>query len=204
MRQEVKHIFDSSACLTKRQLRDYVNGIMSSEECHALEHHINSCFFCSEAIDGITEHREAIASVEGLNTSFLKDHFSITHPHVHLNSMALSAPAAGIPRKSRNQARVQPLLRPSGFAAFLLLALAIMWYLQSGRHTIASTPASQSSVASGSKSPQDNQRKQNNSEPNNDAVAASIGGSASATPEIQSSNIQPQTPQTMVLAEAKQ
>jgi hypothetical protein len=149
MSTQLKHIFDKSACLSARQLKDYVNGLMSKDECHALEHHVNSCFFCSEAIEGMTEHHEAVAVTDGLTNSFLKDHFSLTNPQVHLNSMAPAASATAViaSRKYRGKAKSQPLVRTSSIAAIVLIGLGIMWYAEFGRKNVGKRIAASSILA---------------------------------------------------------
>ena len=105
MSEQLKHIFDSSACLSKRQLKDYVTGIMSREESYALEHHVNTCFFCSEALDGMLEHSDALVTVDQLNTGFLKDHFSLTNPQIHLNSLAPAAAVPAVQKRIRSRSK---------------------------------------------------------------------------------------------------
>lgn len=129
MSEQLKHIFDSSACLSKRQIKDYMSGTMTPEECHAVEHHINSCFFCSEALEGMEEHADALIVADQLDSTFLKDHFSLTNPQVHLNSMAPAATAPAMQRRNR-RSKVQPLFRPTALAAALILAFGVLWYLQ--------------------------------------------------------------------------
>src|SRR5690606_5602807 len=128
MSEQLKHIFDNSACLSKRQLKDYVNTTMSREEQYAVEHHITTCFFCSEALEGMNRKDEALVAVDELNTNFLKDHFSLINPQIHLNSIAPTVQAQPIQRQ-RKKTTMQPLLRPSALAAAALLGFAVLWYL---------------------------------------------------------------------------
>ena len=89
MNYRLSHIFDKSACLTLSQMKRYVDNEMISEENHATEHHLNNCSLCSESIEGMQEFPgEATAVLSKLNTRFLNDHMSLTHPNVHLNSFA--------------------------------------------------------------------------------------------------------------------
>ena len=142
MSGELKHIFDKSACLSRRQLRDYINGHMASEECHALEHHLNDCPLCSAAVDGmLVDQEKALETVAGLNTDFLREHFGITTPEVHLNSMSPAAAVAPqvteapkikvkIPRVKAN---IQPFWRNVSVAAAILVAVVLVWYMRSGQ-----------------------------------------------------------------------
>lgn len=133
----LKYIFSESACLTPKQMRHYVLGEMANEESYAVELHLNSCPFCSEAVEGLFEQVEggAAAMVTELNTDFLKDHFSLHNPQVHLNSMAPAQPVAqALPARRRRKLRAQPLWRPSGIAAALLLGFGLLWYLERNPH----------------------------------------------------------------------
>lgn len=89
MRRILAHMFDNSACLSKRQLRDYVNGTMADEECYVVERHANDCAFCSEALEGLsTQGAQATTYLETFSSEFLHDHFQSELPPVHLNSIA--------------------------------------------------------------------------------------------------------------------
>lgn len=136
MKEQLKHIFDQSACLSKRQLRDYLSGDITHDECHALEHHINTCFFCSEALEGMIENKEdSLSTLDRLNNHFLKERFSISHPNVHLNSIATTASAPTIRRIHKpNPRKFAP--KPSAIASAAILAFAVLWYIQNGKDRI--------------------------------------------------------------------
>jgi FimV C-terminal domain len=134
--EQLKHIFDNSACLTKKQMIDYVAGTMINEESHAVEVHLNSCPFCNEAIEGMFEQQEGNTAdvLAGINSDFLKDHFSLQNPQIHLNSLAPAAQATGIhyqPKKKK--AKTQPLFRTVSIAAALLLLFFTLWYFDFGK-----------------------------------------------------------------------
>ena len=137
MSEQLKHIFDISKCPTKRQMQDYLKGVMQPEEIYAFEHHISSCMLCSEAMDGMMEHpQEALAGMTHLNDNFLKDHLELHPPHIHLNGIAVTN-AADIKHKNKNTI---PLWKPIGIAAALLLCLGLGWYVKNttpftGTHT---------------------------------------------------------------------
>lgn len=121
-------IFSESACLTRRQLKDYAAGCMANEEARALETHLNSCPFCSDASDGmLAGSKEAgISLLTELNNDFLQERYSITHPHIHLNAITHT----GSPVRTHKKKNVHPLWRNISIAALLLLCLAIVWFLQ--------------------------------------------------------------------------
>lgn len=74
MKEEIKHIFDRSACLNKRQVEAYLAGNMITEEVYAVEHHINGCPLCSMCMDGMQLRKDALEVTSGLNGEFLKTH----------------------------------------------------------------------------------------------------------------------------------
>ncbi|XZF13880.1 tetratricopeptide repeat protein [Chitinophagaceae bacterium MMS25-I14] len=134
MNNQLAHIFDNSVCLTKRQLRDYVAGHMGNEEAYALELHLNSCPFCSEAVEGLQMHpEETVAMLHEMNSDFLQEHFALHTPHVHLNSMAPAASMSAGHHNHKKKNKVQPLWRNASIAAVILLSFGLMWYLQFGR-----------------------------------------------------------------------
>jgi hypothetical protein len=132
-KEELKYLFSNSACLTPKQMKHYVRGQMANEESYAVELHLNSCPFCNEAIEGLFEQQEgnAAEAVTELNTNFLKDHFSLHNPQVHLNSMAPAQPVVHALPRRRRRLRAQAAWRPSGIAAILLLGIAVLWFTRS-------------------------------------------------------------------------
>jgi len=127
MNDQLVHIFDDSTCLTKRQLKDYVTGIMGDEECHAAEVHLNSCPFCSDAVDGMMMHKdEAAQLLADLNPDFLKEHFAQNMPQVHLNSIAVPVDQHMTGKKKKNNTR--PLWRTASVAAAVLFCMGLVWY----------------------------------------------------------------------------
>jgi FimV-like protein len=130
MSEQLKHIFDLSACPTKRQMKDYLSGTMEREEIYAFEHHINSCFLCSEALEGIMEHAgEAVAGMEQLNNEFLKDHLELHPPQIHLNSIAPAPSLAPTHHKGKTNSQ-RTLWKPAGIAAALIICLGLGWYFK--------------------------------------------------------------------------
>lgn len=129
MSEQLKHIFDISACPTKRQMKDYLSGTMSREEVYAFEHHINSCMLCSEALEGMLENTEAsLVGMNELSNNFLKDHLELHPPQIHLNSIAHAAPANLPTTKTKKTASIS--WRSVGIAAAFLLCLGLGWYFK--------------------------------------------------------------------------
>jgi TolA-binding protein len=148
MNKALIHIFDSSACLNRRQMKDYVSGAMTNEEVHAAEVHLNSCMFCSEAIDGLYEQREqgAVGAMVALDNEFLKEKLSLSHPEVHLNSLAPAQSASYAAPRRRGRYKTKPLKHTSAIAAMLLLGFGLWWYM--GRDKGYSHTLPEQSVAS--------------------------------------------------------
>jgi hypothetical protein len=126
MRRDLIHIFDNSACLSRRQLAAYVTGSMTREECHAVELHVSDCLFCSEAVAGAAQTpEEAAAELAGLDAGFLTEHFASQQPQVHLNAfqlpMAGSAAGPGQARRAAHPYRSVPL------AVVMLLVLLFLF-----------------------------------------------------------------------------
>ncbi len=110
-------------------MKDYVSGAMTNEEAHALEVHLNSCPFCSEAIEGMLslDPAEVNAALNDLNAGFLKEHLSdnnTAHSAVHHPSPATGTHA----RPAETKKKTIPLWRTVSIAAALLLFLGILWY----------------------------------------------------------------------------
>lgn len=147
MNKALVHIFDRSACLTRRQIREYVENNMTNEECHAVEMHLNSCPLCSDAVDGV--HRQkgsgSIAAMESLDMGFLKERFAVSHPEVHLNSLAPAQTVTYVaPKRRRGKLKARPFRHTSAVALLLVLVIGILWYKEnkSGvNHAVATTVA---------------------------------------------------------------
>ena len=106
-------------------MRDYLSGSMIQEECHALEHHINDCPFCSQALDGMAVDTTALDVVGNLNTSFLTEQFAVIEPHVHLNGIG--------GRRHAHKHNHKPLYFTGTVALIILLAAGIMWFVENRR-----------------------------------------------------------------------
>lgn len=134
MKTILARFFEASTCLSKRQLRDYVQGVMSREEKHVTEHHISSCNLCAEALEGImASPHDATDMLETLDTDFLQEHFRMTSPQVHVNSMAPVIPAR------RRKYKTKHLLRTSGIVMLLAGISLTAWYLKSKENFLVVT-----------------------------------------------------------------
>jgi hypothetical protein len=134
-KEQLMHIFDSSACLTKRQLKDYVRNGMTNEETHAIEVHLNSCPFCSEAVEGLFGKEEGRTALAEVNGDFIHEHFSFINPQIHLNSLASAHPVQQHVHRYRRK-KAQPMWRTSSIAAVLLVGVAVVWYMESGKNLL--------------------------------------------------------------------
>lgn len=47
-------IFEETACLSEKQLNDYLQDKLNDAEKHAVEAHIAGCEFCSDALQGLS------------------------------------------------------------------------------------------------------------------------------------------------------
>ncbi len=192
MHRLLAHIFDNSACLTKRQLKDYVTGVMAEEECYAVERHANDCSFCSEAIDGLSAHNgEAVSLLETtLTPEFLHDHFQKNLPPVHLNSIGPTAAAESAPAKHKKSGI--GWLHISALAATLLLSFFLIrgWKPQHrppDRHVALPATVADTMPVVAQKQKKEESRKKSTALP---PAEKSEGGTASA-PEIPANTLIP-------------
>jgi len=154
-KEQLLHIFDESACLTRRQIKDYVNGSMTNEESHAVEVHLNACPLCSDAVEGMFEQQEghAVEMISELDSSFLQDYLGRSNPRVHLNSVAAAQPAYGNRHKRGNN--ITAFWRNTSIAAILLLAIGLLWFLKFGRdHADNSRPIAQQAAQTNTTQPE--------------------------------------------------
>lgn len=132
MKEQLIHILDESVCLSRRQLKDYLEGTMLPIENHAVEVHLNSCPLCRMAVEGFEENiGDATAALESLNSNFLKEHFDKIAPQIHLNSMSPAAALSGNPNK---KVSYKDIWRTTTIAATILLAFGVLWYLEFGEN----------------------------------------------------------------------
>lgn len=129
-REQLKHIFDQSSCLTKKQLKGYVNGSMTSEEAHAAELHLNSCPMCSDAVEGLMAEKETgLILTDKINADFLKSHLPAVNTTMQTNnhtSTKINKPAPAMHRAKATKSYFA--FRVTTMAAAILLAMAAIWY----------------------------------------------------------------------------
>lgn len=53
-RERLIKVIDNSACLTRRQMDDYLQKKLFPEELYVVEMHLNECPFCNDAIEGLS------------------------------------------------------------------------------------------------------------------------------------------------------
>ncbi|MES2704665.1 MAG: hypothetical protein V4649_18640 [Bacteroidota bacterium] len=91
MKNTNEHIFDDSACLTRRQVKEYLACTISPEESEAAEFHFNKCPLCREAMDGYLAHTgEATQVLAGFTPAFLAGHVAAQHP-IHAAPVPITA-----------------------------------------------------------------------------------------------------------------
>ncbi|HLU16944.1 MAG TPA: hypothetical protein VKZ76_02725 [Edaphocola sp.] len=59
IRDRIIKSIENSACLTRRQIDDYLNNKLFPEELYVVEMHLVECPFCNDAIEGYTKAPEA-------------------------------------------------------------------------------------------------------------------------------------------------
>ena len=206
--EQLKHIFDDSVCLTRRQMKDYVNGTMTNEESYAVELHLNSCPFCDEAIEGLFEQKEgnAVEALADLDTEFLKDHFSLHHPHIHLNSLTSLQSAVATAHYPHKRKNTQPFWRNISIAAALLLGVSIFWYMKEGSNTAQHPMLAQTQPPATETTPSVTRRTQGQIAANTlktkepqQVSEAKLSEPQAAPPTNNGSG--PQSPQTLLLAD---
>jgi FimV-like protein len=124
IKEDVKHLFDRSACLNKRQFEAYLSGNMITEEVYGIEHHINGCPLCSMAMDGMQLRKDALEVSAGLNTDFIKDHFAMM-------PQQSSSGASYIKNLKPKEINTKPLMTTVKVLVAIGACAAILWFVQS-------------------------------------------------------------------------
>ncbi len=125
IKEDVKHLFDRSACLTKRQFEAYLQGNMITEEVYGIEHHINGCPLCSMAMDGMQLRKDALVVANQLNTDFLSDHLST------LPQQGSSGAASYVKNLKPGEINTKPLITGVKVVVAIGACAAILWFVQS-------------------------------------------------------------------------
>ncbi len=136
--EQLKHIFEQSRCLTKKQLKEYVSGSMSPEEAHAVEQHLHSCPMCSDAVDGLmTQQGKGVEVMNTINADFLTKHLGAANPQVPRN---INMPPTNTANTRDTQKKPSPAMikaksvrsyfafRTMSVAATILFAIVGIWY----------------------------------------------------------------------------
>ncbi len=125
IKEDVKHLFDRSACLTKRQFEAYLSGNMITEEVYAIEHHINGCPLCSMAMDGMQLRKDALVVANQLNTDFLADHLAATPQQSASNA------ASYVKSLKPKEISTKPLITGVKVLVAIGACAGILWFVQS-------------------------------------------------------------------------
>lgn len=134
-KEQLKQIFEQSSCLTKKQLKEYVSGSMSTEEAHAVEQHLHSCPMCSDAVDGLmAQQGKGVEVMNTINADFLTKHLGAANQQVPQNinmpkpntSDTKKKPAPAMMKST--SAKSYFAFRTMGVAATILFAIVGIWY----------------------------------------------------------------------------
>lgn len=89
---------DNSACLTRRQIDDYLQNKLFPEELYVVEMHLNECPFCNDAVEGYTKSGNAnqiLSTVEEFSFTAVPQKEVATEPVV----AAPKAPEVKVPEQ---------------------------------------------------------------------------------------------------------
>ena len=125
IKEDVKHLFDRSACLTKRQFEAYLSGNMITEEVYGIEHHINGCPLCSMAMDGMQLRKDALVVANQLNTDFLTNHLAATPQQSASNA------ASYVKSLKPKEISTKPLITGVKVLVAIGACAGILWFVQS-------------------------------------------------------------------------
>lgn len=135
--EQLKHIFEQSACLTPKQIKGYATGKMVHEEAHAVEVHLLSCPFCSDALEGVTEHKDrAVANLEKIDASFIAKHFGVAKEEIKISSKTThktkqtAFKSLDNTTSTEKKSNLDKLWKPIAAAAGLVGVAVIMWMMK--------------------------------------------------------------------------
>jgi len=133
-KEQLKHIFEQSACLTPRQVKNYVSGKMVHEEAHVVEAHLLGCPLCSDAVEGIIENKTqgALAAIEKPDARFLSKHLGVPIQEIKATTTAPPVIKAGAyatqPDKTEKNNNIP--WRPLAAAAGLITIACVAWFMR--------------------------------------------------------------------------
>jgi hypothetical protein len=132
-----EHTFDDHACLTRRQVKDYLSAAMSPEEVAAAEQHFNSCPLCKEAMEGYLGHSDkALEVLAGLNNDMLNQQIGSIQQQMHEAKMV---PILTKPAKRKKRAGEPPRLN-SLVPVFVLVAVFALFCYEQGNSFVPYPP----------------------------------------------------------------
>jgi hypothetical protein len=206
--ERILQVLDHSACLSKGQLLGYLNQTLYPEELRAVELHLSGCNFCSDALDGYENDKNAENIVNRMVMPSLpalpprekekpkekKEPVPAGKPEAH--PAAQAAPAvkeikpSGYPKPRRNAGKI--LLRLTGIAAVLAMVFAGLWYFENG------TGGEQLALTTGEDTSLDTAHGGKAEEPV--SSAANISTTASSTDTVAAAVQAPATSDSLLLA----
>lgn len=134
-KEELKHIFEQTICLTPRQMKNYVSGKMVHEEAHVVEAHLLGCPLCSDAVEGIIENKTqgALAIIEKTDTGFLSKHLGLPVQDIKTTTTAApvikARPYATQPEKTERKGSTIPW-KTFAAAAGLITIACVAWFMR--------------------------------------------------------------------------
>ena len=99
-RDRLLKVVGNSACLTKRQISDYIRQKLYPEELYVVEMHLNECPFCNEAIEGFSKSQEHFLLLDDLSV-----------PDV--SALTVTVPAPKPPTKKPEPAKLKVEKKPA-------------------------------------------------------------------------------------------
>lgn len=133
-KEQLKHIFEQSPCLTQRQLKNYVSGKMVHEEAHAVESHLLSCPFCTDAVEGLMEGKVqgAINNIDKLDSSFIAKHFGVEAKEIKSAAPppVIKAGSYSTQPEKTEKKTISIHWKPMAAAAGLIAVACIAWFMR--------------------------------------------------------------------------
>lgn len=134
MKEQLKHIFEPGACLTARQLKNYVSGKMVHEEAHAAEAHLLCCPLCNDAVEGMLAEKNngSLNGVDKLDAGFIAKHFGVSVQEVKsvVQSKPVLKAGAYTTEPEKKKAVTSINWKPAAMAAGLLLLVGVVWVMK--------------------------------------------------------------------------
>lgn len=135
-KEQLKHIFEPSACLTPKQMKGYVSGKMVHEEAHAVEVHLLSCPFCSDAIEGLQKEQKSgsITAMEKLDAGFIAKHFGIAKDELNIGAAPVTKTQTFKTFTEKistsEPSAIARMWKPIAAAASLVAVICVLWFMR--------------------------------------------------------------------------